>query len=357
MTLVQSTPGPDDQSLLDSAKSGDEEAYRELIEVHRGELHAHCYRMLASVEDADDAVQDTLLRAWRGIARFEGRSSVRTWLFKIATNAALDLAKSRSKRELPIGLGAPSPFGTDWGSGPVDVSWLEPYPNERYVSVSARPSPEARYERRESFELAFVAALQLLPASQRATYLLREVVAYSAAEVAELLDTTVAAVNSSLQRARATIDLNVPASSQQAVQAALGEEGIRQLARRYCDAIEGGDVESLMKLLTEDASWSMPPETVYFRGKRDIAAFIEHDVSPQRWRHTVVSANCQLAIAGYILDDDRGCYVSTVIDVITFEGDLISAVTGFIAADLRGFEASTVFPRFGLPVELPIEIA
>jgi RNA polymerase sigma-70 factor (ECF subfamily) len=352
MTLVQHISGPDDQALLDSAKRGNEEAYRELIEVHRSELHAHCYRMLASVEDADDAVQDTLLRAWRGIARFEGRSSVRTWLFKIATNAALDVAKSRSKRELPIGLGAPSPFGTDWGA-PLEVSWLEPYPNERYVSISSRPTPEARYELRESFELAFVAALQLLPANQRATYLLREVMAYSASEIAELLDTTVAAVNSSLQRARATIDPNIPTRSQQVAQAALGEVRIRELAAQYCDAIENGDVTSLMKLLTEDASWSMPPEAVYFRGKRDIAAFIGHDVVPQRWRHIVINANFQLAIAGYIFDDDRGCYLSTVIDVITFKGDLISDVTGFLSADIRGFERSSVFPRFGLPLDIP----
>jgi RNA polymerase sigma-70 factor (ECF subfamily) len=353
MTLVQNTSGPDDQALLDSAKGGSEEAYRELIEVHRHELHAHCYRMLASVEDADDAVQDTLLRAWRGIARFEGRSSVRTWLFKIATNAALDLSKSRSKRELPVGLGGPSPFPADWGVRSSEVSWLEPYPSERYVSATEMPSPEARYELRESFELAFVAALQLLPANQRATFLLREVLAYSASEIAELLDTSVAAVNSSLQRARATIDLKAPASSQQFAQNALGDNALHHLAVRFCDAIETGDVPSLMKLLTEDASWSMPPETVYFRGKRDIAAFMKDDVSPQRWRHVVVKANFQLAIAGYIFDDDLGCYLSNGIDVITLKGDLISDVTGFLSADLRGFERSTVFPRFGLPLELP----
>jgi RNA polymerase sigma-70 factor (ECF subfamily) len=309
--------------------------------------------MLASVEDADDAVQDTLLRAWRGIARFEGRSSIRTWLFKIATNAALDLSKSRSKRELPVGLGGPSPFPADWGTRSTEVSWLEPYPNDRYFSATDRPSPEARYELRESFELAFVAALQLLPANQRATFLLREVLAYSASETAELLDTSVAAVNSSLQRARATIDKNAPASSQRLAQGALGEDALRHLAVQFCDAIETGDVASLMKLLTEDASWSMPPETIYFRGKRDIAAFMQDDVFPQRWRHVVVEANFQLAVAGYIFDDDLGCYLSNGIDVITLKGDRISDVTGFLSADLRGFERSTVFPRFGLPLELP----
>jgi RNA polymerase sigma-70 factor, ECF subfamily len=353
MTLMQNSSGPDDQSLLDSARNGSEEAYRELIEVHRGELHAHCYRMLASVEDADDAVQDTLLRAWRGIARFEGRSSVRTWLFKIATNAALDLSKSRSKRELPVGLGGPSPYPADWGARSTEISWLEPYPSERYVSTNERPSPEARYELRESFELAFVAALQLLPAGQRATFLLREVLAFSASEIAELLDTSVAAVNSSLQRARATIEMNGPASSQRSAQALLGEDELRRLAVQFCDAIEKGDVASLMKLLTADASWSMPPETVYFRGKRDIAAFMTDDVFPQRWRHVVVKANCQLAIAGYIYDDELGCYLSNGIDVITLKGDLISDVTGFLSADVRGFERSTVFPRFALPLELP----
>lgn len=350
MTLVQNLSGPDDQALLESAKSGSEDAYRELIEVHRNELHAHCYRMLASVEDADDAVQDTLLRAWRGITRFEGRSSVRTWLFKIATNAALDLSKSRSKRELPVGLG--SNASTSDAVEP-EVSWLEAYPNERYASTTPRLSPEARYELRESVELAFVAALQILPANQRAAYLLREVMAYSAAEAAEILDTTVAAVNSSLQRARATINARLPTSSQQEIHEALGEAKVQQLATQYCDAIERGDVASLMRLLTEDATWSMPPETAYFRGYRDVASFMERDVMPQRWRHIVVSANCQLAIAGYIFDDDLGCYLSTVIDVITLEGDLISDVTGFLAADVRGFERSSMFPRFGLPLELP----
>jgi RNA polymerase sigma-70 factor (ECF subfamily) len=352
MTLVQNSSGPDDQALLDSAKGGNEEAYQELIAVHRSELHAHCYRMLASVEDADDAVQDTLLRAWRGIARFEGRSSVRTWLFKIATNAALDLSKSRSKRELPVGLGGPSPYPADWGTRSSEVSWLEPYPSDRYVSAAERPSPEARYERRESFELAFVAALQLLPANQRAVFLLREVLAYSASEIAELLDTSVAAANSSLQRARATVEMHTPASSQQVAQGAMGEDRLRHVAVQFCDAIESGDVASLMQLLTEDASWSMPPETVYFRGKRDIAAFMKEDVFTQRWRHVVVQANFQLAIAGYIYDDDLGCYLSNGIDVITLKGDLISDVTGFLSADLRGFERSTVFPRFELPLEL-----
>ena len=353
MTLVANLSGPDDQALLDSARGGDEDAYRELIEVHRGELHAHCYRMLASVEDADDAVQETMLRAWRRISRFEGRSSVRTWLFKIATNAALDLAKRRSKRELPIGLGAPSSFGTEWWSPPYEVTWLEPYPNEHYVSTLSRPTPEARYEIRESTELAFVAALQLLPANQRATYLLREVMAYSASEIAGLLDTTVAAVNSSLQRARATIDASTPESSQQVAHTTLGEAKIRALAAQYCDAIETGDVASLLKLLTDDASWSMPPEAVYFRGKDDIAAFITHDVAPQRWRHIVVTANFQLAIAGYIYDEARGCYLSTVIDVVTLKGGLISDVTGFLCSDIRGFERSSVFPRFNLPLEIP----
>jgi len=133
----------------------------------------------------------------------------------------------------------------------------------------------------------------------------------------------------------------------------LGQAKIRELATKYCDAIETGDVAALMKLLTEDATWSMPPETVYFSGKRDVAAFIQHDVVPQRWRHIVVNANFQLAIAGYIFDDDRGCYLSTVIDVVTLNGDLISDVTGFLSSDVRGFERSSVFPRFGLPLEIP----
>jgi RNA polymerase sigma-70 factor (ECF subfamily) len=353
MTTMTSFLDSDEQVLLESARNGDEDAYRELIETHRSELHAHCYRMLASVDDADDAVQDTLLRAWRGLDRFEGRSSVRTWLFKIATNAALDVSKGRARRAVPVGIGHPSSYGGDPDAPLVDTLWVEPYPSERYVTSSVRATPEARYESRESLELAFVVALQLLPANQRAVLILREVVGYSAFEIAALLNTTVAAVNSSLQRARSTARPLLPAVSQQSVLCELGDVKVRALAQRFCNAIEEGDTVGLLALLTENATWSMPPLPRWYQGLASIEAFHIGSVAPQRWRRVAVRANCQLAIAGYIFDDDRQCFAAAVIDVLTLEGDRISSVTAFLSMDLGGFVGADVFPRFGLPLELP----
>src|SRR5690348_5769983 len=202
--------------LLDAARGGDEDAYRALVEPLRAELHAHCYRMLGSVHDAEDALQDALLRAWRGLPRFEGRSSVRSWLYRIATNSCLDLIARRPKRVLPIDYGPPTDPHAGPGEPIVESVWIEPYPDERLGIEDGFAAPEARYEQRESVELAFVAALQLLPARQRAVLILREVLGFSAREVAESLDTTTASVNSALQRARATIEDKLPQESQQA---------------------------------------------------------------------------------------------------------------------------------------------
>jgi RNA polymerase sigma-70 factor, ECF subfamily len=339
------------------ARRGDESAYRELVEVHRAELHAHCYRMLASVHDAEDAVQDALVRAWRGLSRFEGRSSVRTWLFKIATNTALDIGRRRARRELPLDHGP----GESPGAPIFETFWVEPYPDEMLGRSDGFASPEARYELRESIELAFVAALQFLPANQRAVLILRDVLAFSAAEVAELLDTTVPAVNSALQRARVAAATRLPERSQQAKLRALRGEEISDLAERYAEAIETGDLEALLSLLTENATWAMPPVATWFRGREAIAEFHSRYVFPERWRHLTTSASGQLAVGCYIFDPERGCYVASVLDVLTLDGDRIAQVTGFIAADLLehpsheqcNFVVTEAFPRFGLPSELP----
>src|ERR687890_2865962 len=202
-------------TLLDAARRGDEGAFERLVEPHRRELHAHCYRMLGSLQDAEDAFQEAQLRAWRGLPRFDGRSSLRTWLYRIATNASLDVIGKRPKRALPIDLGpASEPFDGP-GEPLVESVWIEPYPDEQLGVEDGYASPDARYEARESVELAFVAAVQHLPATQRAVLILREVLGFSAKEVADSLDTSVPSVNSALQRARKIVEERLPERSQQ----------------------------------------------------------------------------------------------------------------------------------------------
>jgi RNA polymerase sigma-70 factor, ECF subfamily len=229
----------DSESLLSAAQRGDERAYSQLVERHRSELHAHCYRMLASLDDADDAVQEALIRAWRGLARFEARSSLRTWLFTIATNVSLDMARRRRRRAFPLEDGRRLRTGESLGDPLVDMPWVQPYPTSLVDSVEA--SPEGRYELHEALELAFIVAIQHLPPRQRAVLILREVLGYSAGEVAGLLDTTVPAVNSALQRARSAAASRLPRQSQQAELRLLGADGVRELAQRYASAIEQRD--------------------------------------------------------------------------------------------------------------------
>src|SRR3954468_11680117 len=243
-------PTPRERALLEAARAGDENAYQLLIEPHRSELRAHCYRMLGSIHDADDAVQDALLRAWRGLPRFEGRSTTRSWLYKITTNACLNaIARQPKGRVLPVDFGeAADPHG---GAGvrPVESGWRRPYPDERLDLGDDRAAPDARYDRRESVELAFVAALQHLPANQRAVLIMREVLGFSAKECADALDTTVASINSALQRARKTVDEKLPEQSQQATLRALGDARVRELVQRYVDAWESGDVSRVVAML------------------------------------------------------------------------------------------------------------
>ncbi len=349
----------DEQALLSSARRGDEAAYEELVESHRAELRAHCYRMLASVDDADDAVQEALVRAWKSLPRFEARSSVRTWLFKIATNTALDAARRRERRAFPLDDGRRAGVGESPGDPLTSTPWIEPYP-DRMLDDSER-SPEARYEARESLELAFIVAIQHLPPRQRAVLILREVLAFSAAETAELLDTTVPAVNSALQRARAAAARRLPATSQQAELRSLGDGKVRELALRYAAAIDRADIEGLLSMLTKDATWAMPPHPTWYQGRSAIAEFHTKYVAPERWRHLATRANGQLAVGCYTFDPRQGRYVASVLDVITLEGGRISAVTGFITTEILSRDGgeggcltgSALFPRLGLAPHLP----
>ncbi|HYH29949.1 MAG TPA: RNA polymerase subunit sigma-70, partial [Pseudonocardia sp.] len=244
---------------LERARAGDDQAFDRLVAPLRRELHAHCYRMLGSVHDADDALQDALLRAWRAIGRFEPRAeragSLRSWLYTVATNASLDAIGRRGRRALPMDLGPSS-------EGPVDdpprteVAWLGPCPDD----------PDATVAERESVELAFVAALQHLPGNQRAALLLMEVLAFSAAEVATMMATTTASVNSAVQRARATLAAKVTAPSQQRTLRALPDGELAATVTRYATALEAGDADALVAMLTADVTWAMPPNAAWFRG-------------------------------------------------------------------------------------------
>jgi RNA polymerase sigma-70 factor, ECF subfamily len=361
---------PKERELLEAARGGDEGAFGGLVEPYRGELHAHCYRMLGSVHDAEDALQETLLRAWRGLPRFEGRSSLRSWLYTIATNTCLNAIARRPKRVLPIDYGpAADPHGGP-GEPLVESVWVEPYADERLGLEDGFAAPDARYEQRESVELAFVAALQHLPASQRAVLVMREVLGFSAREVAESLETTVASVNSALQRARKAVEERLPEQSQQATLRALGDERLTEVVEGYVDAWQKGDVDAVVAMLTEDAAFAMPPLQTWFRGQEDIAVFLAGWPlsGAWRWRPLRVRANGQEALAFYSWDAEEESYLPFALNVLTLRGDRISEVTAFITRSPESDDRAVIarmpeqptdpgalaaaFENFGLPERL-----
>jgi RNA polymerase sigma-70 factor (ECF subfamily) len=335
-----------ERELLAAARRGDEHAFRRLVGPHRSQLHAHCYRMLGSLHDAEDALQDTLLRAWRGMAGFDGRSALRTWLYRVATNACLDAIARRPKRVLPIDYDPPEGAGSVApDAAPVKGVWLEPYPDEVLGIEDGYAAPEARYEQREAVELAFVAALQHLPPRQRAVLVLRDVLGFSAREVADALGSTQASVNSALQRARRTVEERIPDRSQQATVRSLGDERVREIVRRFGDAMERGDTGAILALLAEDATFSMPPYPSLHRGRAAIAdSWLMPGGPPPRLRLVPTSASGQPAVAAYGLSADREKYVPLALDVLTLRGTSIGEITAFRAPEL--------FRSFGLPEEL-----
>jgi RNA polymerase sigma-70 factor (ECF subfamily) len=370
MSTVRTSSTARERELLEAAREGDEAAYGRLVEPHRGELHAHCYRMLGSVHDAEDALQEALLRAWRGLPRFEGRSSLRSWLYTIATNTCLNAIEKRPKRVLPVDYGPAADPHDGPGEPLVESVWMEPYPDETLGLEDGFAAPEARYEQRESVELAFVAALQNLPANQRAVLILREVLGFSAREVAESLETTTAAVNSALQRARTAVDERLPEQSQQATLRALGDERLTEIVDGYVDAWQRGDVDAVVAMLAEDATFAMPPLRTWYRGRDAITAFLAGwPLSGLwRWRTLRVRANGQAALAFYSWDPQEQAYRRFALNVLTLRGELISDVTAFLTrstedpdrrvlarlpeqpADPRTTTAA--FERFGLPERL-----
>jgi RNA polymerase sigma-70 factor (TIGR02960 family) len=310
----------DPTALLAAARAGNADAFGRLVGAHRAELLAHCYRMLGSLHDAEDALQESLVRAWRSLSTFHS-GSLRAWLYRIATNRCLTLIEQRARRELPADLSPGAPL--------TEVAWLEPYPDRRL-------GPEASAEQRENIGLAFVAALQHLSGPQRAALLLREVLGFSAAEVATQLGTSVAAVNSSLQRARAALA---------ARRSLPGDDTIKKLADRYAAAWQAGDVDTIVAMLTDDATYSMPPLPEWYRGRAAIREFLLAGPLRQRWRFRPAQANGQLAFGTYLWDEDRAAYVWAGLDVLRLDGSRIAEVVSFLTDGL--------YRDFGLPDEFP----
>jgi RNA polymerase sigma-70 factor (TIGR02960 family) len=327
--------------LITAARRGDTVAFGRLVDIHRDRLHAYCYRMLGSAQDADDALQETLLGAWRGLSGFQGRSSLRTWLYRIATNACLRLAAGRPPRMLSTEFGPSRTDVYDLGEPINEPMWLEPYPDR---PAGHHTDPVARYQERENVELAFVAALQHLPATQRAVLILNEVLQFSAPEVAVALDTSVASVNSALQRARKAIDARVPGGSQDAELHSLGEGGRRELVGMFVAAWERADVDAMVGMLADDARFSMPPLPAWFSGRDDIVRFLVERAAATPWRVVPVGANAQLAFACYQGDGAGGPFRLSAINVVTLRDGRIIEMTGFLDP--------AVHRRFGLSGEL-----
>ena len=339
----------DTADLIDRARAGDHDAFRDLVQGHSHELQVHCYRILGSLPDAEDALQETLVSAWRNLGEFGQRSSLRTWLYQIATNRCLSMlrADSRRPRIAPPLPEATLPEPTSAGDAPP---WLEPYPDVLLDHlVDQRPGPEARYETTEAISLAFITALQLLPPRQRAALVLRDVLGYHAAEAAQMLGTTQEAVNSALKRARATVDNHLADSS-----SAGGRGPARQpdtaaehrLVARFTGALERADLDALIELLVTDVRLAMPPAMVEYRGiesaQRVLAAV---SFRPGRtYRVVPTRANGQPAFGLYLADPHASLYRAYCLLVITTAGDHITAITSF---------STNVMTRFGLPRTLP----
>ena len=324
------------------AQAGDGEAFRELVEPHRRELQVHCYRMLGSLQDAEDALQDTLLTAWQGLSGFEGRSSLRTWLYRIATNRCLNARRAASRRpakewDIPdIEPPEPSRMG--------EIVWLEPYPDSLLEGVDFPLGPEARLEQTESISLAFVTALQILPPRQVAVLILRDVLGFRAAEVADMLDATVESVNSALKRARAGLRRGLPETGGERMLAA-GSPEERTLVAEWARAYTSGDVGEVIALLTTDVRLSMPPMALEYLGRDAVARFFGLIMRPGRIYDLVPTrANGQPAFAMYAHSSSGGMRHGTGLVVLEFRSDGVSGITRFDAS---------VLPSFGLPRSLP----
>jgi RNA polymerase sigma-70 factor, ECF subfamily len=330
-----------------AATSGDQTAFTALAERYRWELQVHCYRMLGSFQDAEDLVQETLLRAWRSREQFQGRSSFRAWLYRIATNACLDALAANARRVLPHQLGPPAdPRATSQFSPDPEIAWLQPYPDRLLDKVAPRDTePDAQLVAKETIELAFLAAIQLLPPRQRAVLILRDVLGWSARETASLLEVSVASANSALQRARATMKQHLPARRLEWAPSSAPTAEERAVLQRYMDATEQADPATLAGLLAEDARCSMPPTPAWLQGREAVMTAMVQGLVPEfgRWRLLPTWANRQPAAACYLRRPGDSEYRAFSIDVLRVEDGKVAEITAF-PADL--------FPAFDLPATL-----
>lgn len=330
--------------LLARARAGDALAFEALVKPQRRRLHVHCYRMLGSPHDADDALQETLLAAWRGIASFEGRSALGTWLYQIGTRVCLRLIAQRPPR-LSSPDHAPALTSTadlgQWVGGPV---WIEPLPDGEWLADAVQEEPASALQRRQSVALAFIAALQHLPGTQRAVLLLREVLEYSAAEAAEMLGTTTASVNSALQRAQKTVQDKMPGASQAVELRALGPAGLDRLLRDLVDAWESRDVAGLVGLLAEDARFTMPPLPGWFDGRAAVAKFVSERMFVTPWRLAPLWANGQPGFACYMQHPGSDTFRLGAVNLLALRAGRIAGIHAFLDP--------AVHRRFGLPAEI-----
>jgi RNA polymerase sigma-70 factor, ECF subfamily len=331
--------------------SGDPSEFTSLIEPYRQELHLHCYRLLGSLHDAEDLVQETLLRAWQHFDTFKGQASLRTWLYRIATNACLDALKKRSPRTLPVAVSsAASPFlplAPAW----AESTWLEPFPNSWLAE--ATEDPAARYSRRESVSLAFLTALQLLLPRQRAILLLSDVLDWSASEIASLLSISVSAVNSALHRARVTLSKQYHADEQKGGEGLRADAATQALLERYLRAWETEDVDGLVALMKEDATFSMPPSPSWYRGREAIRVVLTVQAfapeAQNRWYFFPTGANGCPAFAVYRAARSDGPSRAFGIQIVTLE----AGASGLLIADATTFLDPLLLASFGFPPELP----
>jgi RNA polymerase sigma-70 factor (ECF subfamily) len=351
--------GPDDDPVVAAARRGEEAAFAALVERHRGELRVHCYRMLGSFTEAEDQVQETFLRAWKNLGGFEGRSTIRAWLYRIATNACLDALAAarragRDRRVLPHHLAPPSD-PSDSLPPPADVPWLQPFPDRLWEPPAASGTragtePDAVAVRRETIELAFLAAIQHLPPRQRAVLILRDVLGWPAKQTAATLDVSVPSVTSALHRARATLREHLPERRLDWAPSSEPTAEERAVLRRYMDAMERADLAAIAELLAEEVRATMPPWPMWFQGREAVVASLAASWdtgSPDyvgRFRMLATRANGQPAVAAYVRRPGSVDYLPFAVGVLRIEDGLVAELTAFHDLDL--------FPAFGLPPAL-----